>query len=190
LGSYSTPAVRTGDRVTCLYRDAECVVTGVHDAPIPWPRCRARDARGGSGLWVDEALAAAVRTESAAALMHWFGVGPKAVWRWRKVLGAGGHAATPGTRAAVRAAAEAGGAGIRAKEWTDAELDARADLAKRLGLRPPPRWASGGWTAEQLALLGTAPDDEVAAAVGRSPTAVRVRRNRLGIPTFRDGRRG
>jgi hypothetical protein len=38
------------------------------------------------------------------------------------------------------------------------------------------------WSDADLALLGTAPDAEVAARVGRSAQAVRIKRSRLGIP--------
>jgi len=34
IGRYTPPAVRKGVRVTCLYRDSDCVVTSIHDAPI------------------------------------------------------------------------------------------------------------------------------------------------------------
>src|SRR5262245_56982866 len=51
---------------------------------------------------------------------------------------------------------------------------------------PPPRSLDpapgAGWTAGQLALLGVHPDDRVAALTGRSPTAARVKRCKLGIP--------
>ena len=40
-----------------------------------------------------------------------------------------------------------------------------------------------------MALLGTAPDAEVAARVGRTEAAVRVMRTRLGLPTAADWRR-
>jgi hypothetical protein len=40
LGTYTPPAVRKGERVTCLYRDPDCVVTGWHDGRIPWPSCQ------------------------------------------------------------------------------------------------------------------------------------------------------
>jgi hypothetical protein len=50
------------------------------------------------------------------------------------------------------------------------------------------RWNGRGWTKEQLALLGKRPDAELAARFGRSESAVRQRRTRLRIPTFRDGR--
>jgi hypothetical protein len=46
-----------------------------------------------------------------------------------------------------------------------------------------------GWTAEEVALLGTAPDAEVAVQTGRTVGAVTQKRCLLGIPTFRDWRR-
>jgi hypothetical protein len=79
--------VRKGEVVTWLYRDSDCVVTGWQDAPIPWPRVRAREARGGSGLWVNEGLLRAIWTERADAIKYWFGVGTRAVWSWRKAFG-------------------------------------------------------------------------------------------------------
>jgi hypothetical protein len=54
---------------------------------------------------------------------------------------------------------------------------------------PSGRWAETGWTAAQLALLGTLPDERLAACIGRTPTAVRVMRTRLGIPSACDRRR-
>src|SRR5437868_3272004 len=41
------------------------------------------------------------------------------------------------------------------------------------------------WTAERVALLGTAPDAEVGRALGRTAGAVRKERRRRGIPPFR-----
>jgi hypothetical protein len=43
---------------------------------------------------------------------------------------------------------------MRAKKWTDTELDARSESAKRLGRWFPDRWAEDGWTAAEDALLG------------------------------------
>jgi hypothetical protein len=56
----------------------------------------------------------------------------------------------------------------------------------KLGLPNP---SGPGWTAEELALLGTAPDAEVAAQTGRTEGAVTLKRCRLGIPTACDRRR-
>jgi hypothetical protein len=76
---YRAPALKRGDRATCLYRDCAMVITGWSPGPIPCPRCRALDSRGGNWLLVDEELARAVRHESAAAVMHRFGASHNAV---------------------------------------------------------------------------------------------------------------
>ena len=52
-----------------------------------------------------------------------------------------------------------------------------------------PNPSGPGWTAEELELLGTAPDAEVAALLGWTEGAVTLKRCRLGIPTFCDRRR-
>jgi hypothetical protein len=52
-----------------------------------------------------------------------------------------------------------------------------------------PNPSGPGWTAEELELLGTAPDAEVAARIGRTEGAVTLERCRLRIPTFCDQRR-
>lgn len=186
---YSPPAVRPGEHVTCLYRDGDAVVTSWTAAPIPWPRCRAAESGGGQGLLMTDELARAVRTESAEALKYWFGVGTGAVWRWRKWAGFSGTATTPGSKAAHGHATTAGGQAMKDRGWTDAERDAIAATCRRLGRRPE-RWADRRWTPEQDSVLGTEPDVVTAARYGRSETAVRVRRSRLGVPSFRDRRRG
>jgi hypothetical protein len=74
FGPYQAPALRRGDRAFCLLRDCTVVVTSWSSDRIPWPRCRALDGTGGgSGLLLDEELARAVRHESAAAVMYWWG---------------------------------------------------------------------------------------------------------------------
>jgi hypothetical protein len=185
IGSYSPPAVCRGDHVHCIYRDALCKVTGMHDGRIPWPRVRTLGQRGGSGLLVNDTLVKAIRTESAAALVHWFGVNAETVWRWRKAFVPGhGKFRTPGSERAHQKASQAGAEGIKAKVWTDEELDARAELSKRLGLRPPNRWTGrGGWTSREVRLLFRFTDVEVAARTGRTVHAVRAKRRLVSRPT-------
>jgi hypothetical protein len=70
---------------------------------------------------------------------------------------------------------------MKSKEWTADERDLKSKLSK--GLKPTDRWAVGGWTDEQLALLGT--DDEVIVArVGRTKGAARAKR---AVPVIRAG---
>jgi hypothetical protein len=42
------------------------------------------------------------------------------------------------------------------------------------------------WTAEELAMRATLPDEKLAEQVGRTPGAVRVKRGKLGIPSACD----
>src|SRR5262245_23921215 len=154
FGPYRAPALERGDRATCLYRDALVVVTGWSAGRIPWPRCRALDSRGGSGLLVDEELARAVRHESAAAVMHWWCVSSKAVWHWRRALGVG-RTDSPGSRRLIRAAAEAGAEGMKRREWTAEERDGYRRRAVELNLARHLRPDHGqGWENAELRLLG------------------------------------
>jgi hypothetical protein len=72
-GPYRAPSLRVGDRATCLFRDCDVVVTSWTDAPLSWPRCRRAEGKGHPSLLVDEELARAIRTESAAAVGYWWG---------------------------------------------------------------------------------------------------------------------
>jgi hypothetical protein len=191
LGTYNPPAVRVGALVYCRFRRAWCRVTSFTDAPISWPRVQVPKQRGGCGLLVNAELQRAIRTESAAALMHWFGVRDTTAWRWRKWLKVDGWTATAGTRRLVKQTAKRGAAAIKAKEWTDEELDAKSETAKahqahkRFGAG---RWAETGWTAVERALLGTDTDEAIAAKIGRTRSAVRSRQSKAGIPPTGAGR--
>jgi hypothetical protein len=109
-GPYRAPRLRVGDHAACRLR-GEVVVTSWTDAPIPWPRCRAFGTHGGgSGLLLAGDLVKAVRQESAAAVMHWWGVTSGVVWRWRKALGV---KTNEGSRRLTRIAAAKGAAANR-----------------------------------------------------------------------------
>jgi hypothetical protein len=135
---------------------------------------------------VCDELVKAIRTESAQALKYHFGVTDGVVWRWRKAFGVGGRATTKGSKRAIRAAAQLGADAMKAKEWTDDELDAKAERSKALGLKPGPRWTPerGGWTAEQVALLGTDHDAVIAQKLDRTRRAVTSQRTLRRIPAF------
>jgi len=181
-GPYKAPALHVGDRAVCLYRDCEVVVTSWTDAPIPWPRCRAIHSRGGAGLLVNKELLRAIRTESAEAIKHWFGVSTKAVWSWRKAFGIG-HWGTKGSRRLHLKSCEAGARKVRGQPRPRKAVEQMVATRKARGdYGVPNRWKDTGWKPEQLALLGTMPDEAVATRFGRTPNAVRIRRTRLGIP--------
>jgi hypothetical protein len=88
-----------------------------------------------------------------------------------------------GTHRLVQASAQAGAETQQARVWTDAERQARREAAHRLNLRKSLVLVYHGawWSVEELALLGTLPDVEVAARTGRTVTAVRVKRRRAGL---------
>jgi hypothetical protein len=136
---------------------------------------------GGSGLLVDEELARAVRLESALALQHWFGIKSETVTRWRRILGVPKW--NPGSVRLRRALNQEYGARLKGKKLPPAQVEQRRQTALALGLRPTGRWSANGWTAEQLALLGTMPDEDLARKTGRTTGAVRHRRTELGIPS-------
>jgi DNA-binding XRE family transcriptional regulator len=71
--------------MTCVLR-GKAKVCGWSNGRIPWPIIRV--GHGGKGAYaVTPELARAVRSESSAALMHWWGVGIVTVTHWRKALG-------------------------------------------------------------------------------------------------------
>lgn len=187
-GPYHPPPLRKGDRAVCLYRDSDVIITSWSGARIPWPRCRVRGQRGGSGLLVNDELARAVRTESVLAICHWFGVSGVAVWSWRRALGIG-QWGTEGSRRLHAEASEKGARKTRGKWLPPDQVERRRRTALQLGLKPTGRWREDGWTPEQLALLGTMPDAKLARRIGRTARAVQQRRILLGIPSAKDRRR-
>jgi hypothetical protein len=63
------------------------VITGITDAPIPWPIGKL--GAGRTSRIVYKGLAKAVRRESELAVCHWWGVKPSTVRKWRRELGVG-----------------------------------------------------------------------------------------------------
>jgi hypothetical protein len=182
---YTPPPLKRGDRATCLFRDCEVVITSWTNAPIPWPRCRPADEDyrgGGSGLLVNEELARAVRHEAAAAIKFWWGASQTAVFNWRKALGVT-RTENEGTARLVQAAAEMGAEAVKEREWTDEEREKRRQVNAEKGLADNLILGYHGpmWSPEDVALLGVLPDAEVARRTGRTPGAVRQRREELGI---------
>jgi hypothetical protein len=181
IGVYQPPRVRSRERVWCEYREQWCRITTWSEGRIPWPRCAPIGAGGGSGLWIDETLKIAILTESGQALEYWFGISGGAVWRWRRAFEIR-RLGTIGSKRLHQVKSREGADAVKAKEWTADDLERKRRTSLRLGLRPPNRWAESGWTADELALLGTMPDVELAAKLGRTSAAVRAARRRLHIP--------
>jgi hypothetical protein len=185
IATYSPPSEKIGQRIHCLFRDTLCKVTSFSDAPIIWPRVQPLGQRGGSGLLVDKELVRAIKTESADALSHWFGVSSGVVWRWRKWQGIE-HYGTPGSEKLHEQICKKGADAVRGKQFSDERCDAQAERSKKLGLHPPNRWTeeNGAWTKDELTILGTEKDAEIAELIGRTTIAVRCKRVSLGIPAF------
>jgi hypothetical protein len=184
-GPYHAPTLRRGDRAVCLFRDADVVITSWSDAPTPWPRCQRANqkAGGGSGLLVNEELLRAIRSESSLAIQHWFGVCAEVVWRWRKAFGVT-QWGTEGSQRLHQVVSERGASRIRGKKWPRSLVRRRAATRRQQGYG---RWPSkNDWKPEELALLGTMPDDQLAERIGRTANGVRAKRTRLGILTFRN----
>jgi hypothetical protein len=107
---------------------------------------------------------------------------------WRRTFGVT-QWGTEGSRRLHQELSAAGAEKLRGRQQTDDEKRRRLAARKRNGVRRPrPRPGGRIWPAEHLALLGTLPDAEIAARIGRTETAVRVRRARLKLPTALDRR--
>jgi hypothetical protein len=71
---------------------------------------------------------------------------------------------------------------IRSAEYRQKQRD---NLVRRRSLGKGPELSAGkAWTPEQTALLGTMPDQEVAARTGHPVRSVKTKRLRLGISCF------
>jgi hypothetical protein len=108
------------------------------------------------------------------------GVNGETVWRWRKTFGVGKWG-TPGSKSLHAELSGKGAEAVKAKERTAAELKAKSERSKRLGLKPPGR---PRWTPEEDVILGKMPDKEAAYKLGTTPSAARSRRLRLKVEPY------
>jgi len=126
---------------------------------------------------------------SSIALQHWFGVGMYQVWSWRRAFGVRQWEPEGSARLHQIISAK-GAAGIKRRRWTPAERNGYRERSIRLNLirfaqQSPVQGGHPVWVKRELVLLGTLSDAEVAARIGRTEAAVRVKRIKLGIPTAR-----
>jgi hypothetical protein len=100
-GPAKATRVSIGERLSCLFRDCDVIIIGWREAGRYGPRCRDAESRSAPFLLVEDELARAIKTESAAALIHWWGVSDGVVWKWRKAFEIT-RAGTPGANALSR----------------------------------------------------------------------------------------
>src|SRR5262249_14847896 len=96
----------------------------------------------------------------------------------------------PGSNRLVRIAADKGAEKTRGVPLLAEQVEQRRRTAQELNLGQYLRQAyrEDYWSADEVRLLGTLPDAEVARRMGRSVNGVRLKRQRLGIPNPFDGR--
>jgi hypothetical protein len=83
FGPYQAPRFRVGGALTCELR-GEVSVTGVSQAPIPWPLTRA--VRLASLILCGD-LSRALRREAGVAVAYWWRVHRVTAYHWRRLLG-------------------------------------------------------------------------------------------------------
>jgi hypothetical protein len=91
----------------------------------------------------------------------------------------------------IQAAAEAGADVLRGVPLPPDQVELRRRNAHELNLGQYLHTGYHGprWTPAEVALLGTLPDEELAAQIGKTPVAVSLKRRRLGIANPCDRRR-
>jgi hypothetical protein len=135
LDKYKTPRFRLGQVACCEVR-GKVVITGVTEAPIPWPV--AFKGKGRHTLVLYRDLAKAVVRESTPAVCYWWGVARSTVWKWRVTLGV--EPTNEGTSRLRRDHfAEPWGEKARRKAWAKAQdPERRRKIAEALRGKPKP----------------------------------------------------
>jgi len=187
FGPYEPPRLPPGKMGRCHMRGR--VRVGIwSNGNIPWPR-RYRT----NSLILCGDLVRAVRRESAQAVAWHWGVTLVTVFKWRKAL------KVPPVTAGTRRVREKWRTEFRQHHRYPEQIALRnVQVCRRYPRRresPPTREAIRGlmerglfakpWTRKEEALLGTMSDAEAGRKVGRSVTAVKSRRNLLGIPIWK-----
>jgi hypothetical protein len=112
-------------------------------------------------------------------------VSGRTVLNWRKALGAD-RRNNPGSHRLVRAAVEAAASAQRGATPSPEQVEHRRQAyAERKARAKAPLYGGAVWTEEELALLRTAPDAEVATLLGRTVDGVACKRWKLRIAPFR-----
>lgn len=136
FGPYSTPLFEMGQVIECAARGPVTIV-GITSGKIAWPIGKTKRAKS---LVLFDDLEKAVIQEAAAAICHWWGVGPHTVWKWRKALHVS-QSSNPGTTALKQLNfAEPWAEATRKKSWSmAADPNRREKIAasKRGKSRPP-----------------------------------------------------
>jgi hypothetical protein len=184
-GPYHPPALRRGDRAYCRFRRARVVITGRTNGRIRWLLCLSAGSFGRGGYFVDKELVRAIRNESAAALMYWFGANKNTVVAWRKAFGVT-STNNPGTARLIEKRNETMRKWQMSPEQRELQRRIAIELNSAQYFAKYRRSNGPDWTAKEIALLGTDVDRVIAEKVGRSVEAVNRKRKKLGIPRIPD----
>lgn len=187
FGPYETPCLPPSRIAKCCMRGRVRVGTW-SNGNIPWPR-RYRT----NSLILCRDLVRAVRKESAQAVAWHWGVTLVTVFKWRKALN------VPPITAGTRRVQEQWRTAVQKHRRHPESVAPRGvRVSKRYPRRrenpPTPETIRSlverglfekAWTRKEEALLGTMSDEAAAQRIKRSITAVKVRRNLLGIPIWK-----
>lgn len=182
-GPYRAPEVKVGQWIECE-RFGQRRVLGWSEGPIPWPLCR---RTGPMSLVLCGDLVRAVEGEAAIVVALAWGVSRQTVHIWRRLLGvvetnAGTHSRWQSNIAEVISPPQAN-RGLAKAHAPDARL--RAEATKRERGHVSNRRV---WTPEEIALLGTCLDTDLARALDIDTRSVANERRRLGIVAARHRR--